>query len=451
MAEETMLCPKCGNKIQITAALTAQVEEALRTEIQKKADKELKAKEKEWEEKLAEEKESVAKKAKKDLEKEFKNELDELKDKLETKEKEAEKQKLKAKKLADEMDEKLKAEKETLEKKAKKDADEKYKTELSDLQIQLNEKEKKIEDQRKEELKLRAKERELEEKTKNQELDLAKQLASATSKIREEVEAKQKEAFHLKEIENIQKLESLKRTNEELTRKLEQGSQQTQGEVLEINLEETLRKTFYMDLIEPVSKGVRGADVHQTVNHPNGKASGSILWECKRTKGWSDGWIAKLKEDRLEAKADIAVIVSENLPKDIKGFGQVESVWVANYTTYIGLASVLRAGLIDVSAARDQQVGKDQKMELLHRYLTGSEFKNRVEAIVEPFRIMKEDLEREKRAVSKNWALREKQLNNVMENTAGMYGDLQGIMGRALPEINTLELPPTDETIGSKN
>jgi hypothetical protein len=390
MAEQTMLCPKCGKKIQITAALTAQVEEKIREELKDENDRALKAKDKDWEKRLEEEKESF-------------------------------------------------------EKKAKREAEEKFKTELKDLKDQVSEKDEKIEEQRKEELKLRKKERELEEKAKNQEIEMAKKLDVERTRIRGDVEKKYQEESRLKEVEKDQLISSLKRANEDLTRKLEQGSQQAQGEALEIDVEATLRNTFPMDIVDPIEKGVRGADIHQNVNHENGKLCGSILWECKRQKGWSDNWITKVREDRQRVKADIALIVSDILPKDVKGFGLVEGVWISNYQNYTGLATALRSGLIRETIARNQQIGKDQKMEVLFKYLTGPEFRNRVEAMMEPFINMKEDLEKEKRAMTTAWARREKQLEKVLENTSGMYGDLQGIMGKSLPEIKTLELPAATE------
>lgn len=401
MADATMQCPHCGKKIQITAALSAQIEEHVRAEFEQENEKALKAKDKEWEEKIEEQKEALTKKLKKEAQSKYETQVQELQDELEKKDDEVEKQKKKAKEVAEESAKKLAEEKEAILKKAKKEAEEQSKTQLEALQQQVTEQQSKIEKQREEELNFIKSKRDLEEKVKNQEVEMARKLERERAKITEELEQKYSETTRTKELEKDHLIASLKKSNEDLTRKLEQGSQQAQGEVVEVDIEETLRRAFYMDVVEPIEKGVRGADVHQRVNSNSGKACGSILWECKRTKAWSDGWISKLKEDRLNSKADIAVIVSENLPKEIKGFGEFEGVWVTNFHNYIGLASVIRAGLISVSVAKDQQVGKDQKLEALHRYLTGAEFKNRVEAIVEPFVIMKEDLEREKKSGAK--------------------------------------------------
>ena len=411
MAEQTIDCPKCGKKIPITSALTAQVEEQVREELKKETAQQLKAKDKELEEKL-----------------------EEIKDDF----------KSKAKVEAEEWKEKFKLTQETYEKKAKREADEKYKTKLKDLEEQVGEQEVKIEEQRQAELDLRKRERDLVAKAKEQELVLAKKLDLERSKIQNEVQQKYQEETRLKEAEKDHLIQSLKKTNDELVRKLEQGSQQSQGEAIEEDIENTLVRTFYMDTIEPIDKGVKGADIHQIIHNETGKTCGSILWECKRTKNWNDSWITKVKEDRQRVKADLAVIVTEALPKEIKEFGELEGVWITNYKHYLGLANVLRVGLVQVAITRLQQAGKDQNIEVLHKYLTGSEFHNRVEAILEPYLTMKDELEKEKRAIQSSWAKREKHLEKAIENTAGMYGDLQGIMGKSLPEIKTLELPPSD-------
>lgn len=386
MEEQSIVCPKCGKKIQLTAALTGQIEAKVREELLAEHEKDMKVKDKEWERKIEEEKGEFEKKYKREIEG-------------------------------------------------------KYKNELKDLKEQISEKETKIEELQKIELRLRKKERELEDRSKEQEIELSRKLDTERTKIREDVEKKYQETSRLKELEKDQLISSLKKSNEDLTRKLEQGSQQSQGEVLEVDVELTLRNTFVSDAIDPIEKGIKGGDVHQKVNHETGKTCGSIIWECKRQKKWSDQWLVKAKEDRQLIKADVAVIVTEVLPKDLKGFGLVDGVWVANYQNYIGLATALRVGLIKETIARNQQVGKDQKMEFLFKYLTGPEFRNRVESILEPFVSMKEDLEKEKRSITSAWARREKQLEKVLENTSGMYGDLQGLMGKSLPEIKVLELP----------
>jgi hypothetical protein len=220
---------------------------------------------------------------------------------------------------------------------------------------------------------------------------------------------------------------------------------QSQGEVLELDLEAMLRARFQTDIIEPVAKGVRGADIIQRVYTRTGQLCGSIAWESKRTKAWNDEWVVKLKDDQREMKADLAVIVTEVLPKGITAFGQVDGVWVTAVPLAGCVADTLRENLTQVSLARLSAVGKNEKMEAIYGYLSGPEFRQRVEGIVEAFRAMREDLESEKRAMMRIWAKREKQIERVTTNTTGMYGDMQGIIGSTLPEIKLLELAPGDD------
>jgi hypothetical protein len=233
----------------------------------------------------------------------------------------------------------------------------------------------------------------------------------------------------------------MQRQIEGLKRKAEQGSQQLQGEALELELEATLQIHFPMDNIEPVKKGEFGGDVLQQVCGPMGQACGAILWESKRTKNWSDGWLAKLRADQRFANAEVAVLVSRALPKDIDTFGHIDGVWITDPRFAIPLAIALRQTLIEVANTRQAQAGQETKMELVYQYLTGPRFRHRVEAIVEKFVDMQADLDREKRAMTRLWAKREAQIQGVIESTVGMYGDLQGIAGRALQEIEGLEVP----------
>ena len=254
------------------------------------------------------------------------------------------------------------------------------------------------------------------------------------------------EEHRLKDMEKEKKISDMLKTIEELKRKGEQGSMQTQGEVLELDLEALLRSRFPTDEIEPVPKGIRGADILQRVHNRSGQLCGTIIWESKRTKAWSDGWIAKLKDDQREVKAEIAVIVSETLPSGVKAFTQMEGVWVADFTLAASLAEVLRSGLTQLALAKLSAVGRGEKMDVIYNYLSGPHFRQRVEGIVEAFKSMKEDLDQEKRAITRTWAKREKQIERVINNTAGMYGDIQGIIGASLPEIKILELDEGEET-----
>ncbi|MCK5556580.1 MAG: DUF2130 domain-containing protein, partial [Alphaproteobacteria bacterium] len=195
------------------------------------------------------------------------------------------------------------------------------------------------------------------------------------------------------------------------------------------------------DVIEPVAKGEFGADVLQRVVSPAGLLCGTILWESKRTKNWTDGWLPKLREDQRSAKAEISVLISQALPKTIDTFGQIDGVWVSAPKYAMPLVIALRQTLIEVTNSKQSQEGQQTKMELVYDYLTGSRFRHRVEAIVEKFSDMQADLDREKKSMTRLWAKRESQIQGVIESTVGMYGDLQGIAGQALQEIEGLEVP----------
>ena len=212
-----------------------------------------------------------------------------------------------------------------------------------------------------------------------------------------------------------------------------------QGEVLELELEQLLKTSFPIDMIEPVPKGIPGADVLQGVTTPTGHHCGVIIWESKRTKHWGDGWVGKLKDDQRAAKADIAVLVTQALPKGVTNFGQQDGVWVTTYACALGLVVALRQGMIQLMHMKMASVSKDEKMEVVFNFLTGSEFRNRVQAIVETFIAMQADLETEKRVSVKRWAQRQKQIERIIDNTAGMYGDLQGLIGTSMQSIPALE------------
>jgi hypothetical protein len=233
----------------------------------------------------------------------------------------------------------------------------------------------------------------------------------------------------------------MQRQIEELKRKAEQGSQQLQGEALELELEQTLRARFPRDLIEPVPKGEFGGDVLHRVLGPFDQPCGTILWELKRTKNWSDGWLTKLREDQRRAKADFALIVSNALPKDVTAFDLIDGVWVAEPRCALPVALALRQSLLELAAARHARHGQETKMELVYDYLTGPRFRHRVEAIIEKFNDMQADLDRERKWMTKQWAKREAQIRVVIDSTAGMYGDVQGIAGQALEEIEALSVP----------
>jgi len=347
--------------------------------------------------------------------------------------------------LKQQYENKIEKTKKSIEEKAKKEVQESLNIKISDLNEQLEEKTKNLKEAQKQELELRKRQRELVEKEEKLELELSRKIDAERQKIIQKTSKEFEETHRLKDAEKDKQLDDMKRQIDELKRKAEQGSQQMQGEVLELELEESLKEEFPFDVIEPVAKGVKGGDIIQTVKTQSGRICGKILWETKRTKNWSESWIQKLKDDQRDAKADLAILASESLPKGLQHFRLMSGVWVTDILSAVSLALALRVVLIQVARERVTQVGKKEKMELAYNYLTGQEFRNRVEAIVESFTAMKMDLEAERRAMLKIWAKREKQMERVISNAAGMHGDLQEIAGSSLPAIKMLELPNDDE------
>lgn len=212
----------------------------------------------------------------------------------------------------------------------------------------------------------------------------------------------------------------------------------------ELELESLLSTKFPFDAIRPVPKGEHGGDVLQVVIGPSGQPCGTILWESKRTKNWSNAWLSKLRDDQRAAKAEVSVVVSQSLPKGTETFDLIDGVWVTHLSAALPIAMMLRHTLIEIATARQASEGRQTKMEMVYQYLTGPRFRQRVEAIVYAFSSMQTDLHKEKRAINKQWAKREEQIDRVMQATVGMYGDFQGIAGKTLQEIEGLELRALD-------
>ncbi len=321
--------------------------------------------------------------------------------------------------------------------------------ELTELGEVLKQRDAKLAEAQKAQADLIKKERELDDAKREMELTIQQQVQAELTGVRDKAKKDAEEGLTLRMREKEETIASMQRKLEEMQRKLEQGSQQLQGEVQELELEATLRQKFPLDLIEPVGKGEFGGDLVQRVVAPSGQVCGSILWEAKRTKSWSDGWLAKLREDKRAASADLAMIVSQALPKGLEHFDHIEGVWVTSHRCLVPVAVVLRQSLIELGAARLAGEGQQTKMEMVYRYLTGPRFKHRVEAIVEQFTTMQQDLDRERKATVRLWAKREEQIRGVIEATAGMYGDLQGIAGRTFQEIEGLEVPLLDAPVAA--
>jgi hypothetical protein len=284
------------------------------------------------------------------------------------------------------------------------------------------------------------KQRELDDARRELDLSVEKKVQDQLATVRNKAKLDAEEGLKAKVSEKETQIAGMQRQIEELRRKAEQGSQQVQGEALELELETLLRGRFPRDSIEPVPKGEFGGDMLHRVLGAAGQACGTILWESKRTKAWSDGWLAKLRDDQRAAKAEIALIVTRALPKGVDTFDLIDNVWVADPRFAIPLAIALRQSLIDVSGSRLAQEGQQTKMEMVYDYLTGARFRHRIDAIVEKFTDMQADLDRERKMMTRLWAKREEQLRGVLDSTAGLYGDLQGIAGRAMQEIESLDV-----------
>jgi hypothetical protein len=243
-------------------------------------------------------------------------------------------------------------------------------------------------------------------------------------------------------------LDEQKKLAEEMRRRAEQGSMQRQGEAQELMLEQILREHFPFDEIEEVGKGVEGADCIQVVRNPQGQACGRIIFESKRTKNWQAGWLEKLKNDKRSKQADIGILVTQALPKDMERFGERDGIWICRFEEVAAVAAILRKGLITIQELSKSQENKGEKMQMLYDYLTGKEFRGQVEAIMEGFLSMKNGISKERLQMEKIWKEREKQLEKVLINTSGLFGSVKGIAGASLPDIPLLdndtagELPP---------
>ncbi len=293
------------------------------------------------------------------------------------------------------------------------------------------------------ELLLRQEKAALEERAREIDLELARRLDAAKRELEQSVRKAAAEEQDLKLKEKEKQIADLRQALDDAKRRSELGSQELQGEVLELDIQAALERQFPQDRIDPVLKGARGADIQQRVRNDRLEECGLILWETKNAKNWAPAWIDKLKQDQRVAGAAVAVLVSVALPDGMEGFGRIDGIWVAGLTGWPALAVALREQLIQVAYARAASEGKNEKMELLYQYLAGDEFRQRVEAIVEAFGALQGQVQRERRAMEKHWAEREKQLQRVISSTSGMYGALQGIVGGGLAAIAALELDDT--------
>ena len=385
MKEQLITCPHCNKKFPLSEAMKHEIEEQVKSDHQK--------------------------------------ELDELEaahqKQIETAKKEAANQAV------------LKAKKEV-------------QTVVDNLKDQVKELETKSEDFSKKELSFLKRERQIAEKEKQIELEKQRFINQKTEElqisVRETVETELKGKLAEKDLK-ITKLEKLA---EELQKKAKQGSMEEQGEAFEQELENILRSCFPTDEFDPVPKGKRGADLIHKIKTENQKHCGTILWEAKNAENWSEGWIAKLKDDQRQTGGEtVGIIVTKALPKTIKRFGFQDGVWISDFYSIIGLATAIRTKFQELHQTKSAIAGRSSISDLIYNYVTGTEFKTRIEATGEALREMKADVDKEKAAMEKMWAKREKQLYRIVHNMAGVYGDLTGL-GATLQKVQTLELDAGD-------
>jgi len=409
-------CPNCGHEFDIENVLSAELEQKYQKEFQEKLNSSLQNIEEE-KKRLAEEQKQFEEKRKRENE-------------------------IFAQKLAQE---KLRITTEVQET-VKRDVANEYENRLKLLQESDKEKEEKLKEARKKELEFLQKEQALKTKEEELELSLQRQLIEEREKLKEQLSKEEAEKLSIKEQEyqlrmkEMEKqIEDQKKLVEEMRRKSEQGSMQLQGEVQELMLESLLQTTFPFDKIEEVGKGVRGADCIQTVRNQFGNEAGKIIYESKRTKDFANDWIEKLKTDMRNLGADVAVIVTQTLPKDMDRFGEKDGVYICTFNEVRSVALLLRNALLKIADAKKSQENKGDKMVMLYDYLIGSEFSEQWKAIREGFMTMKLSIQKERDAMEKLWKAREKQLEKVLLNAAHIKGSIEGIAGADAVNLNLLE------------
>ncbi|MCE9519761.1 MAG: DUF2130 domain-containing protein [Verrucomicrobia bacterium] len=403
---DTIICPHCQKEIQISEAMTHSLREG--------------------------------------FQKEFAEKRNALEQELAKQRGEMEKQRtvieIARRDLESQVQQRLGAEREKLKSAMKQEAAETVGVEMRDLRVQLEEKKRSLDEAQKQELALLKQKRDLEERAKAQELEIERKLAEERSKIQETARRQAHEEEQLRFAEKEKQIDGLRAQIEVLKQKAEQGSQQLQGEVQELQLEESLKQVFPFDEIAPVSTGARGADMLQKVRGMNGQVCGTIIWESKRTRTWSKGWLDKLKEDQRAQGAELAILVSQALPDDVTTFCQIDGVWVCSYALAIPLAAALRQQLSAVAATRRAESGKGEKMEALYQYVSSTAFQQQVESISKAFLEMQKDLSGERAAMERLWNKREKQIQRILQGNAALYGSIEGIVGHLTLPVRTLEL-----------
>lgn len=335
----------------------------------------------------------------------------------------------------------LSRETEEIEKRLKAKATEEASAALKDAQSQIAEQKAALAKATEAQAALLKRERELQSRSEQLEIETQRRIAAQREEIRKEALSQADESHRLRIQEFEKKLADAAKAKDDLARKLEQGSQQTQGDVLEQDIKAQLQQNFLMDQVEDVPTGIKGADLLHTVVNQIGTPCGQIVIETKNTKGWTAGWLKKLKDDTASVKGDIPVIISTALPDGVSSFAHIDGVWVCSFGSALSLITTLRWSLIELARTKSAVAGMEDNKDLIYQYFTGPEFKNRVESVVTTIDSMRGVLEQERKALTKHWASREKQIENVTRQLLGMQGDIQGI---AHNEVSALDLDWSD-------
>ncbi len=410
-------CPNCGNIIDVQDILAHQLEEELKGKYQAELLKEKK--------KYEHEAESLSK-AKQEFEEKKRKENELFQERLETQ---------------------LKADRKVIEEKVKAKAFEENAEVMKNLQEELRAKSEQVKELNLSKAEVEKLKREKSELKEAIEAEAQKRLTDQLNLEKEKIRKSEEEKNELRFKELQKQLEDQKKLTEEMKRKQEQGSMQLQGEIQELAIEEWLEQQFPLDSIEEIKKGARGGDCIQTVNTRARQNCGTIYYESKRTKDFQPTWIEKFKADIRDRGSDIGVLVTEVMPSDMPRMGMKDGIWICNYEEFKGLCAVLRESIIRLSSAVSSQENKGDKMHLLYDFLTSNTFRMQVEAIVEGFTTMKNDLESEKRSMQRIWKQREKQIEKVVSNTIDMYGSIKGIAGNSVQSVKALELPGHEEDV----
>lgn len=419
MNQTTISCPSCNTEIDISQSLYVKLEQKAKQELEKEV-VEHRTKYKEAMDSLKHKEEAI-----KSQEEKFAKELE--------------------KATTAKVEEQLKLEKQKLESALKAKITAESSEQIALLQKDLDEKSLKVQELNASKATILKLEREKLEMESAIKLQAQLEMNEVLKVEKEKIAKLSHEQNELKLREKDEQLNQIKRQLEETKRKAEQGSMQIQGEAQELAIEEWLEKQYPFDTIQEIKKGARGADCLQIVNTREVQNCGTVYYESKRTKDFQPSWIEKFKADIREKGADIGILVTTNLPKELNRMGQIDGIWVCTYEEFKSLSSIMREQIIALSNAMQSQENRSDKMGMLYHYLTSNEFKMQIEAIVEGFTQMQADLDAEKRAMARIWKQREKQITKVLENTTGMYGSIRGIAGNAIGNISALELPYHNE------